>query len=165
MNHRATFHSIHTYDEFILWHSYFIIICIFGCKRKGWRMSIYFIRIKPKWTIEQLFHLSNIYDKIYFRSNEFWLYICIIHLKFSPSFGRGAGLRRRCGLRGWGCIGCFGLCVIYVLVKMVIVEFLKTFIEFHFISFIFFIIFLFLYLFFIAKKEMIVHNLNIQSCF
>jgi len=26
-------------------------------------------------------------------------------MKFSPSFGRGAGLRRRCGLRG--CIGGF----------------------------------------------------------
>ena len=43
--------------EKILWHSYIIIICIFGCKRKGWRMSLYFIRIKPKWTIGQPFTL------------------------------------------------------------------------------------------------------------
>ena len=135
----------------ILWHSYIIIICIFGCKRKGWRMSLYFIRIKPKWTIGQplsfeiymikyfmtLTFLLNFYfwflkggcpmsfyiiwtirqpfniyicmTNIDLCSNEFWLYLCIIYLKFSPSFGRGAGLCRRCGLRG--CIGGFGVSV------------------------------------------------------
>ena len=85
---------------------WFFEICIFGCKKKRWVYEPLLYRIKGRWTIDPPFSLINIWWWIYFCSNEFWWYLCIIYLKFSPSFGRGAGLRRRCGLRG--CIGCFG---------------------------------------------------------
>ena len=50
--------------SYVYMMKYIMTICIFGCKRKGWRMGFYIIRIKGKWTIEQPL-ASNIYDEEY----------------------------------------------------------------------------------------------------
>ena len=94
----------------IYFYSYDFLSYIFlVVKRKGCPMSFYIIRIKGKWTIRQPFNIYICMTNIYFCSNDIRWNRCIIYFKFSPSFGRGAGLCRRCGLRG--CIGGFGVSV------------------------------------------------------
>ena len=66
---------------------WFFDIYIFGCKRKGWRMSLYLYRIKGRWTIGQPFNLINIWWWIYFWSHVYvWNYFRFLKGGWRMSF-------------------------------------------------------------------------------